>query len=448
MTLDPLKLPTPAKLPEPVEGSTPNPPKLPEPVEGSTPTPTPAPRLTRARLADAGRALPAPPVRIVHVGAGAFHRTHQAWFTARASDAADWGIAAFTGRSPDVADRLAPQGGVFTLVERGPEGDRFEQVGSIVEAHPAARIDRFVELLADPAVAVVTLTITEAGYRLGLDGTIDLTDSSVAHDLAALRAGAVASARLRTPLARIVLGLAARRRAQAGPIAIVSCDNLPDNARITRDALRSLADMAGLGYALDTASFVATSVDRITPHTTAADLDEVEARTGWRDEAAVVAEPFADWTLSGEFPAGRPAWDTAGARFVDRIEPFEQRKLLVLNGGHLVLAFEGLLRGHTTVADAVADPACRSALDAFWTEAARAVARDVDTVDYRRALIERFENRRIEHRLAQIAVDTATKLRLRVQPVIEAERAAGRDAAASTAVVDAWHRCRRAGLIE
>ncbi|QEO14472.1 mannitol dehydrogenase family protein [Agromyces intestinalis] len=404
-----------------------------------------APRLTRARLAVAGRALPAAPVRMVHVGAGAFHRAHQAWFTARASDATEWGIAAFTGRSPDIAGRLAPQGGVFTLVERGPRGDRFGHVGSIVEAYAGNRMERFVPLVADSRVAVITLTITEAGYRLTADGALDLTDSDTTRDIAVLRAGAT-SDRLRTPLGRILAGLAAR--SPDAPIALVSCDNLPDNGRLTGSALASLADASGLGPALEGVSFVSTSVDRITPRTTAADLDAVEAATGWRDEAAVVAEPFADWTLSGEFPAGRPAWETAGARLVDDIAPFEQRKLLLLNGGHLVLAFEGLLRGRTTVAAAIADPECRQALDAFWAEAARAVDPGVDTAEYRRALVTRFENGRIEHRLDQIAVDTATKLRLRVQPVIDAERAAGRDAPGATAVVDAWHRCREAGLVE
>ncbi|WP_168200355.1 mannitol dehydrogenase family protein [Protaetiibacter larvae] len=404
----------------------------------------PVPRLTRAALARAGEPLEAAPARIVHLGVGAFHRAHQAWYTSRAPDAADWGIAAFTARTDAVARRLAPQDGVYTLVERGPEADRFEHIGSIVEVHPATRTDRLRELVAAPSTAVATLTITEAGYHLRPDGVLDLADVEIAHDVEALRGGRFDA--LLTPLARLLLGLADRRTDGVEPIAIVSCDNLPDNGARLAAALAVLASETGRTGALQAASFVNTSVDRITPRTTEADLEAIAEATGWRDEAPAVTEPFADWTLSGEFPSGHPAWDAAGARFVGDIRAHTQRKLLVLNGGHLVLAFEGLRRGLATVADAIADRDCRRALERFWDEAARTVG-SPDTDAYRAALEERFANRRIEHPLAQIAVDTVTKLSLRVLPVIRAERAAGRDAAGSTAVVAAWAACRTAGLL-
>ncbi|GAA2001594.1 mannitol dehydrogenase family protein [Microbacterium ulmi] len=398
-----------------------------------------APRLTRAALAEAGTPLPASPVRIVHIGVGAFHRAHQAWYTARAGDG--WGIAAFTGRDAAVAQRLAPQDGLYTLVERGPDADRFEVVGSIAEVHASTEIARFLELFASPSTAVVTVTVTEQGYHLRPDGALDLSSPAIAADVRALYAGGHPT----TPIGRIVRGLAERRRAGAGPIAIVSCDNLPANGDRLRAAVVDLAEAAGLTGVADRASFVSTSVDRITPHEL--DIDAVERATGWRDEAPVVTEPFSDWTLSGEFPAGRPRWEDAGARFVDDIEPFEQRKLLLLNGGHLQLAFQGLLRGHETIADAMRDADCLRALDDFWAEAARTVGPAVDPEAYCAALRERFENPRIAHRLAQIAADTVTKLRLRIVPVVEAERAAGRDAAGALSVVAAWSRCVAEGVL-
>ncbi len=401
------------------------------------------PRLSRDALARAGTPLPAPPVRIVHVGAGAFHRAHQAWYTSRATDAREWGIAAFTGRGDDVANRLAPQGGVYSLVERGPVADRVTQIGSIVEVRPAGRLDRMCAVLAAPETAVVTLTITEAGYHLRADGTLDLDDAAVRADIEALRGREVAA--LRTPLARVLFGLEARRRASVGPVAIVPCDNLPDNGPRVRHALEVLADAAGMTDAPTLSSFVTTSVDRITPRTTASDVAAVGEATGWRDDAPVVAEPFSDWTLCGEFPAGRPAWESAGAVFVDDIEPCVRRKLLMLNGGHLVLAFEGLLRGLATVAEAFADRECRRALESFWNESGRAVGGDVDR--YRASLAERFENPRIEHRLTQIAVDTVTKLCLRVLPVVRSERATGRPGEAAIDVVTAWAACVRDGLV-
>ena len=308
-------------------------------------------------------------MRIVHLGLGAFHRSHQAWYTHQAGDAADWGIAAFTGRRPDAALALAEQDGLFTVVERADGGDSFTVVSSIVEAVDGADVQRLAELVAAPATAVVTLTITEAAYRLGADGQLDRTASDVAADLALLASG---SGNPTTPLGRLVLALAARRAAGAGPLAVVCCDNLSNNGTVAHNAVVGMAGAwdAGLADWIDAnISFVSTSVDRITPRTTDADLAAVEAACGYRDNSPVVAEPFSNWVLSGDFPAGRPRWEDAGAVFVADIEPYENRKLWLLNGAHSLLAYAGQLRGHTTVAQALADPLCLQAVEAFWDEA-------------------------------------------------------------------------------
>ena len=186
-------------------------------------------------------------------------------------------------------------------------------------------------------------------------------------------------------------------------------------------------------------SFVSTSVDRITPRTTADDVALVSEKCGYRDDAAVVTEPFRNWVLSGDFPAGRPRWEDAGAVFVDDIEPYENRKLWLLNGAHSILAYAGQLRGHSTVAEALADPVCLRAVEDFWDEASRHLdGDDLGIPDYREALLERFGNSRIAHHLAQIAVDASTKLRMRAVPVLRAERAAGRTGEAAARMIAVW----------
>jgi fructuronate reductase len=186
-------------------------------------------------------------------------------------------------------------------------------------------------------------------------------------------------------------------------------------------------------------SCVSTSVDRITPKTSLADAITAELLTGWQDHAPVVTEPFKDWVLSGNFPAGRPAWETAGAQFVSDIEPFERRKLWLLNGAHSLLAYVGLCRGHETVADAMADRLCLDLVNEYWDEAARHLPTDeLDVVSYRAALVDRFENPRIEYRLRQIGTDGLAKLRARIVPVVLAERADGHTAAASIRGLGTW----------
>ncbi|MCU1532890.1 MAG: mannitol dehydrogenase family protein [Arthrobacter sp.] len=401
------------------------------------------PRLNRS-LRPAAKA----PVRIVHLGLGAFHRSHQAWYTQRASDAAGWGIASFTGRRPDAALALAEQDGLYTVVERADTGDSFEVVGSIVEAVDGADVDRLAELVAAPATAVITLTITEAAYRLDAHGQLDRTAPDVVADLALLEAAdGGAAGRPTTPLGRLVFALAARKAAGSGPLAVVCCDNLANNGSVARSAVLGLAAAWNAGVAAwvyANVSFVSTSVDRITPRTTEADITAVQASCGYSDSSPVVAEPFRNWVLSGDFPAGRPRWEDAGALFVDEIEPYENRKLWLLNGAHSLLAYAGQLRGHATVAEALADPACLRAVEEFWDEAAASLATadskraDLGIPEYRAQLLARFRNARIAHHLAQIAVDGSTKLRMRAIPVLQAERAKGRSGEAAARLISAW----------
>ncbi|MBB4138667.1 mannitol dehydrogenase family protein [Microbacterium invictum] len=405
-------------------------------------------KLTRAALQTrTGERAPAAPVRIVHIGLGAFARAHQAWYTTQVDDENAWGIAAFTGRSAAIADELAPQDGLFTLVERSADGDRTTLVRSIVEVVDGADVGRLMQLLAAPTTAVITMTVTESGYRLRSDGTPDTADPLVVADIAALRAvlnGAAADADappLTTALGRLVRALEARRQADAGPIAVVPCDNMPGNGAYVRRGVIALARGAlpELGeWISQHVSFVSTSVDRITPRTTPDDVAAVATLTGWADSSPVVTEPFTDWVLSGRFPAGRPDWERAGARFVPDVEPYERRKLWLLNGAHSLLAYTGLLRGHRTVADAIGDDESRAEVERLWDEAVRHLPADLGLNRYRTALLKRFENARIEHHLAQIAPEALTKLRVRIAPVARAERAAGRAASATATPIAAW----------
>jgi fructuronate reductase len=245
-----------------------------------------------------------------------------------------------------------------------------------------------------------------------------------------------------TAAARLLAGLAARRAAGHGPVAVVPCDNLPGNGAVVRRVVRETAEATGradLVAAAEHAAYVTTMVDRITPATTDEDIAAVRAATGRADAAPVVTEPFSEWVLGGDFPAGRPAWEDAGARVVAEVTRYEERKLWLLNGGHCLLAYTGSALGHTTVAEAAADPLCRDRLTRWWAEASRHLrlpAREVAA--YQEALLARFANPRIRHTLAQIAADGSQKLPVRVLPTVYAERAHGRTPQAAAQVIAAW----------
>lgn len=398
------------------------------------------------------RRAPRAPVRIVHLGLGAFHRAHQAWYTAAADPEGHWVIAAFTGRSQEAAATLDRQDDVYTVLTRGPDGDDIRTVESIVAAHDGGDTAALRDYLSRPEVCVVTLTVTEKGYRRGADGGLDPDDIETAADALVLATACadpdavVAPGTLTTMPARLLWGLDARRHALPdSTIALIPCDNLDDNGSALRRVLLDLAARTcpALGAWIDAhVDVVSTSVDRITPRTTAADIDAVAATTGIRDEALVVTEPFHSWILSGTVRGERPPWEDAGARFVTDIAPFERRKLWMLNGAHSLLAYDGILRDHATVAEAIADRGCAAGVDALWdlAEDLLDTAPGLDLPAYREALVARFANPAIVHHLRQIAADGSVKLRARAVEPLRRARARGESGAAALAVITAWSR--------
>lgn len=362
------------------------------------------PRLDRAR-AHAGTAAP---VRILHIGPGAFFRAHQAWYTHHASP--EWGIAAVSGRSSTAVATLGPQGGCYTLLTRGPERDQAEAVASVSEVIGPAD-ERAADLLASPSVSVVTLTVTEAGYQPGAP-----------------------------VLTRLLQGLDRRRLSGAGPLTVIACDNLAGNGGVLRSAILTGAPLELRTWMEESCSFPSTVVDRITPATTAEDRGVVAELMGWDDQAVAVTEPASEWVIEDRFSGPRPPWERAGARIVQDVAPFEQRKLRLLNAGHSLLAYRGLAAGHRFVHQAMSDSAIHDGVLDLWRETRRwMMPAALEGVEGYCATVEaRWTNARLPHALAQIATDGSLKLRQRVVPTIQEAREGGEEPLACAGLVGAW----------
>ena len=223
------------------------------------------------------------PVRMVHLGLGSFFRAHQAWYTDQAGDGGAWGIAAFTG------------------------GDEFALVRSVSRAHAAADHEAWLGYLISPDVRVLTTTVTEAGYLRNAAGGLDMEHPQVVADVTALRSDH--GVPVRSVPARLLAGLLARRRQDAGPMTLVPCDNLPHNGPALAQVLRDIAhavDPTLLSWMDEQVSIVTTMVDRITPEPTADDRRTVLAATGLNDCCPVVTEPFAEWCCRETSPAAGP----------------------------------------------------------------------------------------------------------------------------------------------
>ena len=409
--------------------------------------------MTTQRLQPAGlAALPASigrpaydrsqPAGIVHLGLGAFHRAHQAVYfdTLMAQGETGWMIRGASLRSGDVANRLNPQGGLYTVVERSAAGECLRIAGSVRDVIVAPENPaRLVAAMADPAVHLVTLTVTEKGY--GLDpasGRLQTGDAAIARDLA--RAGPP-----RTMPGLIVAGLAARRRAGLPPFTVLSCDNLPENGPRTRAAIIGFARFLDPGLAdwiEAEGAFPASMVDRIVPATTPADIAALEAATGYRDTGMVKTEAFSQWVVEDRFCARRPPLETVGVEMTDDVAGWERAKLRMLNGSHSALTYLGALAGYTHVHEAIAAPGFRAYVERLWDEAESVLdaPSGFDARAYRAALVERFSNPALHHALVQIAMDGSQKLPQRLLHTWRACRDAGRQAPAVELAIAAWMR--------
>jgi len=372
--------------------------------------PADLPRLTRPES-------PRAAIGIVHLGLGAFFRAHGAIYVAEAMEASggDWGILAASLQSPGTRDALKPQGYAYTALQAGPEGDT-ARVIDVIEDMIVAPEDpaALIAAMADPAVKIVTLTVTEKGYcHDPATGELNPAHPDIVHDLA-------------NPLPKsapgfLVRALAARQAAGLPPFTVLTCDNLPENGRVLRRVVLALArrvDPALADWIEAEGRFPATMVDRIVPATTDETRARVAATTGLHDAAPVIHEPFRQWVVEDDFVDGaRPDLAAAGVELVDDVAPFELMKLRMLNGTHSPLAYLGYLAGHETIADCAADPVFAAYAQHLWQREIIPTLTPPPGTDlhaYADALLERYRNPAIRHRTWQIAMDGSQKLPQRI----------------------------------
>lgn len=372
---------------------------------------------------------------IAHIGVGGFHRAHQALAIDRLLEqglARDWGVLAVGVLPSDAAmrDALDARDGRYTLVEKYADG-RWEarDVGSILEfAHAPDDRRAAIERLADPAIRILSLTITEGGYP-------------VDRETGAFVPGAPAPA-----FDLIVAALRRRRELGHAPFAVLSCDNIQHNGAVARAAVTGFARQTDpeLAHWIEAeVAFPSSMVDRITPATTKADRTEITRRFGADEPWPVVAEPFFQWVIEDDFPQGRPPWERAGAQLVADVEPYELMKLRLLNASHQALCYFARLLGYEFVADAARDPDIAALLRRYMRQEGTPTLRPVPGVDlaaYTESLVERFANPEVADTVARLCADSSDRIPAWLLPVVRERRAAGARTPLAAAVVASWAR--------
>lgn len=377
---------------------------------------------------------------IVHLGLGAFHRSHQAMYTEQLLNlqgGGDWGICAVSFRNQALQTLLNSQDCLYTMAILDVV-DSFQVVGAIKEVLVVKnQASAVLQRMADETTKIVSLTVTEKGYCLNAEGVLDETLPEIINDLDSIDTPSSA-------IGLLVSALNVRFKNNVKPFNVIACDNLPDNGRKLKSAVIQFASKISEELALwikKEIQFPNTMVDSITPKTEQATVDLIEEKLGLVDQAPVQRELFSQWVIEECPNMERPAWEKVGVIFTSDVESFENAKLRILNGLHSALAYIGLLTGCETVYQAISDEKIKSFLvELVDNEIIPTIdaPKGLDLHDYSRAIIARFENPKIKHLLSQIACDGSIKIPVRTLAPIQSNVINNRSIKSLSVVVAAW----------
>ncbi|SMY02975.1 mannitol 2-dehydrogenase [Brevibacterium antiquum CNRZ 918] len=387
---------------------------------------------------------------IVHFGVGGFHRAHMAMVIddlMSAGRAADWGIVGAGVLPHDVRmrDALAGQDHLYSLTLKHSDGTRERRViGSIIDYRYGPDDPQgLIDLLGEPAIRIVSLTVTEGGYNVNpVTGEFISDDAMIVADVAALAAGQLPG----TVFGYVIEALRRRRDAGVAPFTVQSCDNISENGQVAKKMFGAFARLVDPELAdwIDVhVAFPNAMVDRITPATTDEDREDLRDDAGLLDAWPVVAEPFFQWVLEDRFTSGRPPYELAGVQVVDDVRPYEHMKLRLLNSGHQGLAYFGLLAGYTYAHKAMENPDIASYLRRYMDEEGSPSLEPLPGIDldgYKDSLIERFSNPEIRDTLARLGAESSDRIPKWLVPVIGDNLASGAPVEVSAAICASWAR--------
>ncbi len=381
--------------------------------------------------------------RILHLGVGNFHRSHQAYYLHKLLQKknCDWRIcgAGLMPRDLAMKEALFSQDFLYTLVTQELENEEIALVGALNDfIHIPTEWEKFCDLCGREDLKIISLTITEKGYCFDNNMNLDSGNSLIKHDLSESEAPPASA------IGVLAYGLKMRLQKGALPVTLLSCDNIPENGQVLKRILfqyvNLLGDQALMNYLNNSVSFPCTMVDRITPITTEEKRVYLKEKYGIEDRVPVFSEQFIQWVIEDDFRAGRPDWEFAGASFVNDVKPYELMKIRLLNGGHSALAYLSILAGYSFVDDAMNNIRIRNYIRSYMHELKTTLdpIEGVDFDDYIRDLLKRFANPAVRDRLLRLAEDGSTKILNSMIPPLQILLEKGKDISGLLTALATW----------
>lgn len=368
---------------------------------------------------------------ILHFGVGNFHRAHQAIYLddlLAAGEGHDWAIVGTGVMDSDkrMIDALAGQDYLTTVVEQEAARSQARITGPMTGAVEPGNAAAIIGRLMDPAIRIVSMTITEGGYYIDpATGKFDPRHPDIVAD-------GRSPSNPKTVFGLVAAGLKARRDAGIAPFTVMSCDNIPHNGAVARNAVAGVArlsDPALAEWIESSVAFPNGMVDRITPATGDRERRICRDDYGIDDAWPVFCEGFRQWVLEDKFPAGRPALEKVGVQFVADVTPYEMMKIRILNGGHAIIAYPGGLMDIEFVHEAMQHPLIRAFLEKVERDEIIPVVPPVPDTNleaYFLQTAERFANPKIGDTVRRLCLDGSNRQPKFIIPSIADNLARGR----------------------
>lgn len=358
----------------------------------------------------------------MHIGAGSFHRAHQAWYLHRLIQQGDdsWSIALGNIRNDANAllDNLTKQNGEYTLETVSPEGERhYEKITSVRKVlHWDENLSQLVEQGCDKATRVIAFTVTEAGYYLTPQHELDAEQPDIKADL---------TGKMSTIYGALTQILRARLAAHGEPVTLLNCDNLRHNGERFRHGFLSFLQLKGetelYQWVKENTRSPNTMVDRITPRPTPDVAERVKQQTGWDDKAPIMGEAFIQWVIEDDFINGRPALENVDVEMVESVLPWEEAKIRILNASHSCIAWAGTLIGLNFIDESTRQSAIKQMA---WNYVTQDVIPSLspsplDLEQYRDVVLARFSNPYIQDTNQRVAADGLSKIPGFITPTLQ-----------------------------